>query len=148
MSYIDQTRPEYQIDSFNTTGRQTKIDFFRVDGICLHCNTVFEIMACFYHFCPCQEVPQYLTQEDIQRASKKKNSMNWVEVMYKWKVSSSLKCGIVSGADCTREPLMLIYLSEKLPLKTSTYRKPTSRRNKGDFLVTFNATLKYLKFWD
>ena len=34
--------------------------------------TVFEAMGCFYHFCPCQELRLYLTEEDIQRGSKKR----------------------------------------------------------------------------
>ena len=30
-------------------------------------------MGCFYHFCPCQELRPSLTEEDIQRASKKRD---------------------------------------------------------------------------
>ena len=29
-------------------------------------------MGCFYHFCPCQELRPSLTEEDIQRGSKKR----------------------------------------------------------------------------
>ena len=29
-------------------------------------------MGCFYHFCPCQELHPSLTEEDIQRGSKKR----------------------------------------------------------------------------
>ena len=72
ISYFQRTRPEYKIESFFTTGRQKKIDCFSVDGICSHCNTVFEAMGCFYHFCPCQELRPSLTEEDIQRGSKKR----------------------------------------------------------------------------
>ena len=55
-SYFQSTRPDCKIESFFTTGRQKKIDCFSVDGFCSHCNTVFEAMGCFYHFCPCQEL--------------------------------------------------------------------------------------------
>ena len=72
MSYFQRTRPECEIENFFTTGRQKKIDCFGVDGFCSHCNTVFEAMGCFYHFCPCQELRPSLTEEDIQRASKKR----------------------------------------------------------------------------
>ena len=72
MSYFQRTRPECEIESFFTTGKQKKIDCFNVDGICSHCNTVFEAMGCFYHFCPCQEVRPSLIEEDIQRGSKKR----------------------------------------------------------------------------
>ena len=72
MSYLQRTRPECEIESFFTTDRQRKIDCFSVDGFCCHCNTVFEAMGCFYHFCPCQELRSSLTEEDIQRGSKKR----------------------------------------------------------------------------
>ena len=49
-----------------------KIDCFSVDGFCSHCNTLFETMGCFYHFCPRRELRSPLTEEDIQRGSKKK----------------------------------------------------------------------------
>ena len=72
MSYFQRTRPECKIESFFTTGRQKKIDCFSVDGFCSHCNTVFEAMGCFYHFCPCQELRPSLTEEEIQLGSKKR----------------------------------------------------------------------------
>ena len=71
-SCFQRTRPECEIESFFTTGRQKKIDCFSVDGFCSHCNTVFEAMGCFYHFCPCQELRPSITEEDIQRGSKKR----------------------------------------------------------------------------
>ena len=46
LSYFQQTRPECRIERDVTTGRQKKIDCFSVDGICNHCNTVFEAMGC------------------------------------------------------------------------------------------------------
>ena len=72
MSYFQRTTPECGIESFFTTGRQKKIECFSVGGFCSHCNTVFKAMACFYHFCPCQELRPSLTEEDIQRGSKKR----------------------------------------------------------------------------
>ena len=52
-SYFQQTRPECRIESNVTTGRRMKIDCFSVDGICNHCNTVFEAMGCYFHYCSC-----------------------------------------------------------------------------------------------
>ena len=72
VSYFRPTRPECEIESFFTTGGQKKIECFSVDGFCSHCNTVFEAMGCFYHFCPCQELRPSLTEEDIQRGSNKR----------------------------------------------------------------------------
>ena len=56
MSYFQRTRPECEIETFFTTGRQKKIGCFSVDGFCYDCNSVFEAMGCFYHFCPCREL--------------------------------------------------------------------------------------------
>ena len=72
MSYFQRTRPEYEFEIVFTTDRQKKYDCFSVDGFCSHCNTVFEAMGCFYHFCHCQEGGPYLTEEDIQRGNKKR----------------------------------------------------------------------------
>ena len=55
MSYFQRQRPECKIESFYPTGTQKKMHCFKVDGFCGHCNTVFEAMGCFYHYCPCQE---------------------------------------------------------------------------------------------
>ena len=70
-SYFQRTRPECKIETFFTTDRR-KIACFSVDGLCSHWNTVFETMGCFYNFCYCQEVRPSLTEEDIQRGSKKR----------------------------------------------------------------------------
>ena len=72
MSYFQRTRPECETESFFTIGRQKKIDCFSVDGFYSHCNTVFEALDSFYHFCPCQELRPSLNEEDIQRSSRKK----------------------------------------------------------------------------
>ena len=72
MSYFQRTGPECGIESFFTTGRRKKIDCFSVDGFCSHCNIVFEAMRCLYHFCPCQDLCPFLTEEVIQRGSKKR----------------------------------------------------------------------------
>ena len=71
-SYFERTRPDRNIESFYTTGRQMKIDCFSVYGFFSRCNTVFETMGCFYHFCSCQELRPSLTEEDIKRGSRKR----------------------------------------------------------------------------
>ena len=72
LSYFQQSRPDCKIESNVTTGRQKKIDCFSVDGICYHCNTVFEAMGCYYQYCPCQEARPSLTDTDIERGKKKR----------------------------------------------------------------------------
>ena len=70
MSYFQRQRPDCKIESFYTTGTQKRIACFKVDDFCAHCNTVFEAMGCFYHYCPCQEARLSLTEEDIERCHK------------------------------------------------------------------------------
>ena len=72
LSYFQQSRPDCKIESNVTTGRQKKIDCFSVDGICYHCNAVFEAMGCFYHYCLCQEAHPSLSDADIDRGVKKR----------------------------------------------------------------------------
>ena len=72
LSYFQQSRPDCIIENNVTIGRQKKIDCFSVDGICHHCNTVFEAMGCYYHYCPCQEARPSLTDADIERGIKKR----------------------------------------------------------------------------
>ena len=72
LSYFQQSQPDCKIDSNVTTGRQKKIACFSVDGICYHCNTVFEAIGCYYHYCPCQEARPSLTDTVIGRGAKKR----------------------------------------------------------------------------
>ena len=72
LSYFQQSRPDCKTESIITSGRQKKIDCFIVDGICYHCNTVFEAMGCYYHYCSCQEARPSLTDSDIERGMMKR----------------------------------------------------------------------------
>ena len=69
--FFQQTRPECKIENVRT-GRQKKIGWFSVDGTCKHCNTVFEAMDCFFHYCPYQEARPSLTDNEFMRGIKKK----------------------------------------------------------------------------
>ena len=82
ISYFPRMRPDCRIESFYTTGTQIEIDFFNPDGFCAHCNTVFESMGCFYHYCPRQEARPTLTEEDIQRGTKKEGTGWNAEAVY------------------------------------------------------------------
>ena len=72
MSYLQSQRPECTCESYYTTGKQEKIDWFSVEGFCAHCNTVFEAMCCYSHFCPCQETRASLSEEEMQREIRKR----------------------------------------------------------------------------
>ena len=73
LSYFQQTRPKCRIESNVTTGRQKKIDCFSVDGICNHCNTVFEALG-YFHYCPCQDARSSLTDNEIMGGIKKEGT--------------------------------------------------------------------------
>ena len=73
VSYFQQTRPKNRIESNVTTGRQKKTDGLSVDGICNHCNTVFEAVGCCFHYCPIQEARPSLTDNEISRRMEKGN---------------------------------------------------------------------------
>ena len=70
-SYFQQTIPECKTESNVTTGRQKKIDCFSFDGIFNHCNTAFEALVCYFHYCPCQEARPSLTENKHMRGIKK-----------------------------------------------------------------------------
>ena len=97
LSYFQRSQPDCKIDSNVTTGRQKKIDCFSVDGLCYHCNTIFEGMGCCYHYCPCQEVGPSPTETDVERGVKKRQQDEMHRGYIQQKVTKLLKCGSVSG---------------------------------------------------
>ena len=143
-SHFDKTRPvalkiwsclifnvQDLIQSFYTTGRQKKIDCFRVNGFCPHCNTVFEAMGCFYHFCTCQELHRSLTEEDIKRGSRKRELVELRRGYIQGKcfiVNETLECEWWRLYRTTAN--VKLHIPEKVPLMTISYRTPTPRRNK------------------
>ena len=147
MSYFQRTRPDCKIESFYTTGRQKKIDRFSVDAFCSHCNTVFEAMGCFYHFCPCQELRPSLTEEDVKRGSRRREldelrqsyiQENGFTVFEMWecewwrlyKTTANVK----------------LHIRENFPYRRSPIEQQLLEGIKKEaYLATFNATLKYPK---
>ena len=61
-----------KLKAFLQQADKKKIDCLCVDGFCFHCNTVFEGMDGFYHFCRCQELRPSLTGKNIKRGSRKR----------------------------------------------------------------------------
>ena len=104
LSYFQQTCLECMIESNVRCGKQNKIDCFSVDGICKHCNTVFEAMGCYFHYCPCQEARPSLTDNEINRRIKRGNKTKCAKNMSNRKDTNFLKCGSAIGGNNT-EPL-------------------------------------------
>ena len=82
LSYFQRLRQERRIESKATTGRQKKNDCFSVDGVLNHCNTVFESMGCFHHFCLYQAAQLSLSDADIETGVRKRNKTRCVEITY------------------------------------------------------------------
>ena len=107
MSNFQRQRPDCKIESFYTTGTQKKIDCFKVDGFCAHCNTVFEAMGCFYHYCLCQETKHSLTEDEIEVATKRKKWTGAESSTSKKKYVMLSKCGnVTSGISIRRQRVL------------------------------------------
>ena len=74
MSFYQANRPECTFESFYTTGRQKTIDSFTLDGFCGHCQTIFEALGCYYHFCPCRETQPSLDKDEFENGIRKRES--------------------------------------------------------------------------
>ena len=96
MSYFQRQRPDCKIKSFYTTGTREKIDCFKANGFCAHCNTVFEAMGCFYPYCPFQEARPFLAQ-DMERGNKKREVDQLRKQYIKKKDVMLLKYGKMNG---------------------------------------------------
>ena len=104
LSYFQQARPACRIKSSVITGKQKKIDCFIVDGICNHCNTVFEAMGCYFHYCPCQEACLSLTDNEIMRGKKRGKKTKCAKNISNRKDTKLLKCGSAIDGNYT-EPM-------------------------------------------
>ena len=80
-SYLDNTRPVVlKIFTTNRSKVQNQVLYNRQKEdnwplqCCFfsHCGTGFEALGCFYHFCACHKIRPSLTEQDIHRASKKR----------------------------------------------------------------------------
>ena len=103
-----------KIESNVTTGRQTKIDCFSVDGIWNHCNNVFEALLCYYHYCPCQKARPFPTDFKIERVVETRQQDQMRSDYIRQKDTASLRCGSVSAGF----PEKLMHQSKAISKKT------------------------------
>ena len=98
LAFLLNSRPECNIQSFYTTGNQRKVDSFSVDGFCSHCNTIFEALSCFYHFCECQEGQLCLTDKNkhCERTKEERYGRITSILLARKKITLSLGCGSVN----------------------------------------------------
>ena len=72
MSFYQETRRGCKTESFFTSGKQKKIDFFLWTVIVITVKQCSKQWECYYQFCPCQEARPSLTKQDIERGIKKR----------------------------------------------------------------------------
>ena len=141
-SLFNEKYENVKLQAFFATGRQTTIDSFSVDGFSSRCNSVFEAMGCFYHFCHSQEVRRSLTGEDIQRG-RRESSLHWDDTIYRRKASMLLKCENANGGDCTKQPILLNDISENTFRTGVPFSWATIRRDKVRKIIWLRA----VRYW-
>ena len=149
LSCFQQTHPDCRIESNVTTGRQTKIDCFIVDGICNHCNTVSEAMGCYFHYCPCPKARPSLTDNEIMRGIKEReqDQMRKEYIQQKiYKIIEMWECNWweLYRTDATVKNHLMIF-KQISPISDLSAKNGSckSLRVVG-CLVTFNATSMFL----
>ena len=82
--------------------KQGKVDSFNADGFCGDCNTVFEAMGCFHHYCSCQKAQPALTEVNFERGTRKRKWLNCGNIQSKRKGTLLSKCGNANCENSTR----------------------------------------------
>ena len=138
MSYFQRQRHDCKIGSFYITGTQKTIDCFKADGFCAHCNTVFEGMGCFYHYCPYQEARPFLTEKYIERGNKKREmdqmrkqyiNEKGYNVVEMWEYDS---WNLYTMTTCVKE-----HLREVFPYKRPLREERLLEQERGEKLVGY-----------
>ena len=55
LKHFQKQNPHCYFQTQFNRNSQKGIGVYLVDGFCSHCNTIFEVCGCYWHFCPCQE---------------------------------------------------------------------------------------------
>ena len=146
LSYFQQTRPECKIESNVTIGRQKKIDWFSVVGICYHCNTVFEAMGSYYHYCPCQKAHPSLTKNEIMRGIKNREQDQMRKEYIQQKGYKKIEMWECKWWELYRtDATVKIIFEQFFPINDLSAKNDSCKRLRLEgCLVTFNATSKFL----
>ena len=146
LSYFQQNRPGCKIEGNVTTGRQRKIDCFSVDGICYHCNTVYEAMGCFFHYRPCQEARPSLTDNEIMRGIKKReqDQMRKEYIQQKgYKIIEMWECNVGNYTELMHQSKVIFEQTSSIKV-LSAMNNSCKELSMGDSLVMSNEMLKCL----
>ena len=149
LSYFQQFRPDCNIESNVTTGRQKKIDCFSVEGICNHCNTVFGTSGCSFHHCPFQEDRPSLTDNEITRGIKKREQDQMRKEYIQQKGYKILEIWECKWWELYRTDATVKIIFEQIsPINNLSAKNDSCKRLRVEgCLVTFNGTPKFLNIW-
>ena len=88
-------------------------------------------MACFYYFCPCQEVRPSLTEEVTKRGKKKGelDELSWSYIQEKGFTVNEIECE--SGSNFTKQLLLFENLSKKFFPRNLHWQITKSYKKKG-----------------
>ena len=130
LSYFQQTRPECKVESNVTTGTQKKTHYISVDGICNHCNTVFEPMGCYFHYCLCQEARPSLTDTEILNGVKKRQQDQMRKGYIRQKGHKIIEMWECNWLELYRiDGTVKNYLRVNFPLSTTSLRRTAHARD-------------------
>ena len=114
LSHFQRLQPGCRTESNVTTGRQKKIECFSRNGVCNHCNTVFEAMGCFYHCFLCEEARLSLSDANTESGVKTGTKTRCVMITNDRKDTKSLRCrSVISGVS-----IKLMHQSKVISEKT------------------------------
>ena len=130
MFHFQRIRPHCRIDNLYTTNRQKKIECFKFDAICSHCNTVFAARGCSYHFCPCQEVRHTLIEVDIKNSIKKSELDELIRNYIKEKFFTAIEMGECEWWDCIKQTLVSKHIYGRRFHTDTPCKMPTPERRK------------------
>ena len=71
ISYFQRVRTQCKVKRFYTMSTQKNVNASNVDSSCGQWNNVFDVMECYYHYCPFQEARPFLTEEKFREALKR-----------------------------------------------------------------------------
>ena len=71
LKYFQKENPHSYIQTQFNQKSQKRIGVYLVDRFCSHCNTAFEVLGCYWHFCPCREKKR-LPIDEIEKGVKRR----------------------------------------------------------------------------
>ena len=113
MSYFQRTRPECEIESFLTTGRQKKLNASVLMAFFLIATLYLKPLVAFITSVLVKSCVLLSLKRIFNVVARRESAMHWDDTIYKRKASRLLKWGSANGGDCKKQPILLNNISEK-----------------------------------